>query len=166
MSILQVGDIQGIIVHGYGRLESACFLLLSSAKPAAMKTWLNALEVRDAQVKPDVTDRCINIAFTRGGLDKLGLAHGLLDMFAGEFREGMAAAEHRQRILGDVGDSSRDRWQWGGTRNIAYLVARLGVPYSDLMWVIGLVELLGGLGILLGAFLPVSMHARNSSRLR
>jgi Dyp-type peroxidase family len=117
MSTLQVEDIQGIILHGYGRLRSACFLLLCISKPAAAKAWLNALDVRNAQLKPDHPDRCINIAFTRAGLEKLGLPEESMQQFAGEFSEGMAATEHRQRILGDVDDSSPERWQWGGTRN-------------------------------------------------
>lgn len=117
MSTLQVEDIQGIILHGYGRLRSACFLLLCITNPAAARAWLKTLDVRNAQLKPDQTDRCINIAFTRAGLAKLGLAEESMKQFAGEFSEGMAATEHRQRILGDIDDSSPDRWQWGGTRN-------------------------------------------------
>jgi Dyp-type peroxidase family len=117
MSTLQVEDIQGIILHGYGRLRSACFLLLCITKPAAAQAWLKTLDVRNAQVKPDQTDRCINIAFTRAGLEKLGLAEKLTQQFAGEFCEGMTATEHRQRILGDIDDSGPERWQWGGTRS-------------------------------------------------
>lgn len=117
MSTLQVTDIQGIILHGYGRLRSACFLLLCITKPAAAKAWLQTLDVRNAQAKPDHTDRCVNIAFTRAGLEKLGLSAELMHQLAGEFSEGMAATEHRQRILGDVDDSSPERWRWGGTRS-------------------------------------------------
>jgi len=117
MSILQVDDIQGIILRGYGRLESACFLLLSIARPAAAKAWLSTLDVCNAEHKPGDTDRCINVAFTRAGLEQLGLAEKPMSMLAPEFHAGMAATEHRQRILGDVGDSGPDRWQWGGPRN-------------------------------------------------
>jgi Dyp-type peroxidase family len=34
--------------------------------------------------------------------------------FAQEFVEGMAGTTHRSRILGDHGDSSPERWRWGG----------------------------------------------------
>jgi putative oxidoreductase len=45
----------------------------------------------------------------------------------------------------------------GGHANIAYEVAELGVPLPGVMgWVVGSVEFLGGLGIVLGAFLPVA----------
>jgi putative oxidoreductase len=44
----------------------------------------------------------------------------------------------------------------GGHENIAYLITKLGVQFPELMaWVVGLVEFVGGLGILLGVFLPV-----------
>jgi Dyp-type peroxidase family len=117
MPVLQVDDIQGIILHGYGKLQSACFLLLNITNPAAARTWLGALEIRSAESRPSETDRCINIAFTRAGLGRLGLSDELTKMLSGELCEGMAATEHRRRILGDVGDSSPDRWEWGGTHS-------------------------------------------------
>jgi putative oxidoreductase len=45
----------------------------------------------------------------------------------------------------------------GGHANIAHLVAELGVPAPDVMgWIVGLVEFVGGLGMLVGAFTPVA----------
>jgi putative oxidoreductase len=45
----------------------------------------------------------------------------------------------------------------GGHANIAHLVAELGVPAPDVMgWIVGLVEFVGGLGMLVGAFTPVT----------
>ena len=40
MPALQVDDIQGIVLFGYGRLRSACYLLLRITEPAAAKAWL------------------------------------------------------------------------------------------------------------------------------
>lgn len=117
MSLLQLDDIQGIILHGYGKLERASFLLLGITDPGATKRWLNALHIRNGESGPDQTDTCINIAFTHGGLERLGLSDEFMKMFAGEFYEGMSATDHRQRILGDSGKSSPDGWQWGGTNN-------------------------------------------------
>lgn len=117
MPALQLDDIQGIVLHGYGRLPSACFLLVGIRDATAAKAWLTRLPVRNAQSKPDRTDRCLNIAFTRAGLERLGLAKEIIEQFAGEFTEGMAATEHRQRILGDAGDSHPGQWQWGGPAN-------------------------------------------------
>jgi len=45
----------------------------------------------------------------------------------------------------------------GGHENIVHLIAQLDVPFSNLMgWVVGVVEFGGGLGILLGALLPIA----------
>jgi Dyp-type peroxidase family len=117
MPPLQVDDIQGILLYGYGRLRHACFLLVSVAEPADARTWLGTLDVRNAVFDPDKVDRCLNIAFTPEGLTRLGLGNDLLAELAPEFREGMAGTAHRQRILGDHGESGPDTWRWGGPRN-------------------------------------------------
>ena len=48
---LQVDDIQGILLYGYGRLRHACFLLLGITEAAAAKAWLSTLDVRNAQLQ-------------------------------------------------------------------------------------------------------------------
>ena len=111
---LQLDDIQGVILHGYGALEDAAFLLLTIDDVAAAKRWLSRLPLRDSTVRPEVTDTCTNIAFTPSGLARLGLAPEHLGMLAGEFREGMSGTEHRRRILGDHGDSCPSSWRWNG----------------------------------------------------
>ena len=117
MSILQVKEIQGIVLRGYGSLNHACFLLLQVRDSALVKGWLRALPLRSGEQRPEATDRCINIAFTPTGLKKLGLPDEQLSMFAGEFSEGMTGTEHRRRILGDHGESSPEQWRWGGPAN-------------------------------------------------
>lgn len=111
---LQLDDIQGVILHGYGALDDAAFLLLTIDDVAAAKRWLAALELRDSTVRPEATDTCTNIAFTPSGLTRLGLAAEHLAMLAGEFREGMSGTEHRRRILGDHGASCPSNWRWNG----------------------------------------------------
>jgi putative oxidoreductase len=45
----------------------------------------------------------------------------------------------------------------GGHANIAHLIAQLGVPAADVMgWIVGLVEFVGGLGMLVGASTPLA----------
>jgi Dyp-type peroxidase family len=119
MSQLPLKEIQGIILRGYGELNSACFLLLAIGDAKLAKNWLKTLQLRNGEVKPRATEHCVNIAFTPSGLTKLGLSEEVLGMFAGEFNEGMAGTGHRCRILGDHGDSSPDRWRWGGPNNDA-----------------------------------------------
>jgi putative oxidoreductase len=45
----------------------------------------------------------------------------------------------------------------GGHANIVHLLGALGVPAPEAMgWVVGLVEFAGGLGMLIGALVPIS----------
>ncbi len=45
----------------------------------------------------------------------------------------------------------------GGHENISHLVSQLGFPLPDLMgWVVGMNEFFGGLGMVLGMYLPLS----------
>ena len=117
MPLLEVDDIQGIILFGYGRLRSACYLLLEITDRSAARAWLSTLPLLSAQFNPDTTDRAVNVAFTPAGLSRLGVGAELMSDFAGEFMQGMTGTSHRQRILGDVGDGSPDGWNWGGPRN-------------------------------------------------
>jgi Dyp-type peroxidase family len=114
---LQLDDIQGVILHGYGALDKARFLMLAIEDGRRARTWLGRLNLRNSQVRPEASDTCTNVAFTASGLVKLGLPQEHVDMLAGEFREGMAGSDHRQRILGDHGESSPAGWRWGGPGN-------------------------------------------------
>lgn len=114
---LQLDDIQGVILHGYGALDNACFLMLAIDDGRRARNWLGRLNLRDSRVRPETSDTCTNVAFTASGLVKLGLPQEHLAMLAGEFRDGMAGSEHRRRILGDHGENSPDGWRWGGPEN-------------------------------------------------
>ena len=119
MQALQLDDIQGVILKGYGKLPYASFLLLSIRKPSATRQWLKQLDINSAASATASLQSCSNIAFTLAGLAKLGLAETKLESFAGEFYQGMCGSEHRQRILGDSGDSNPHNWRWGGPNNPA-----------------------------------------------
>ena len=46
----------------------------------------------------------------------------------------------------------------GGHENIAHMVGQLGMPLAETVaWVVGAIECFGGLGILLGAFFPITV---------
>jgi len=65
---LQVEEIQGIILRGYGGLDNARFLMLAIEDVALAKSWLKGLELRNSQKKPEIPETCTNIAFTAAGL--------------------------------------------------------------------------------------------------
>ncbi|MBC7923377.1 MAG: peroxidase [Ferruginibacter sp.] len=116
MDPLEVEQMQGLLIRGYGHLNAARFTLLAIREPARTKAWLKEMASRlpNGAAKPD--RQAVHLAFTHGGLQKLGLAPAALDGFGREFREGMTTG-HRQRLLGDYGDSAPPNWQWGGPVN-------------------------------------------------
>ena len=122
---LQLDEIQGIILHGYGALDNACFLVLAVEDAGRARNWLGTLELRDSRETPQVSDTCVNVAITAAGLLQLGLSEKLLVGFAGEFIEGMTGTEHRRRVLGDHGDSSPSNWRWGGTDDDVHILLML-----------------------------------------
>jgi Dyp-type peroxidase family len=68
-------------------------------------------------------DTSITVAFTYHGLKVLGVPQVSLDSFAPEFQQGMAA---RAEALGDVGESSPDRWEEPlGTSDVHIAIAVL-----------------------------------------
>ena len=112
MSKIEFKDIQGLIVRGYNKLPASCFLLLKISDVISAKQWLTDIstQITDGESRPH--DHALHIAFTYEGLSAIGLKKEILDTFALEFREGMVT-DHRKRILGDVGDSDPNLWEWG-----------------------------------------------------
>src|SRR5437868_7029287 len=112
MSEIEFKDIQGIIISGYKKKPASCFLLIQITNKIEARHWLNQLipEITNGEKKS--RQHAIQIAFTYKGLSTLGLSKESLETFAREFKEGMVA-EHRSRILGDLGNSDPKRWQWG-----------------------------------------------------
>lgn len=137
-SPLDLEDVQGLVLRGYGSLRAARYLLLRVGEASAARAWLRALAdgVTTARRSPDrahpaesappgtpggarrveprgTPGTAVNVALTAPGLAALGLPAAVLAGFALEFTEGMATP-HRSRILGDVGESAPQRWAWGG----------------------------------------------------
>jgi Dyp-type peroxidase family len=132
MTTLDLHDIQGIIVYGYGKLAAACYVLLQVTDVELAKVWLRQVAdtITTAEKNPSdiVQETCLNIAFTHHGLKALGLTESTLAQFSNEFQDGMTVPEHRQRILGDHGSSAPEYWEWGGptTPNIHILFMLYG----------------------------------------
>jgi Dyp-type peroxidase family len=110
---LELGDVQGLVARGYGTLAAASFLLLGLEDGEAARRWLGSVagSVTSGDDRPE--GRAVNLAFTAAGLTRLGLPDEMLQQFSNEFVHGMTT-EHRRRILGDVGASAPEHWDWGG----------------------------------------------------
>ncbi|MBL4604565.1 MAG: Dyp-type peroxidase [Flavobacteriaceae bacterium] len=119
---LDLNDIQGMVVRGYGKLlETAYFLLeVSSAKQA--KAWMhNILPIIDSADISSHSEKTLHLAFTPKGLNALGMDKDNLDNFPVPFRESIAT-EDRSRILGDYGENNPDRWRWGSNDDKLHMV--------------------------------------------
>ena len=67
------GDLQGLVRFGHGRLSAACFLLLEVADRAAAHRWLQNAPVTSALKTDPPPDTALQVAFTREGLENLGV---------------------------------------------------------------------------------------------
>ena len=114
-------DIQGLLLKSYEPLKysATIFLRIGEGAQAQSKVWLRHLleRITHAGVKSADVKTAVNVAFTKTGLSKLGLAQDELATFPSPFVEGMTE-QRRRRILGDlVAEESRPaRWRWGGPR--------------------------------------------------
>src|SRR5205814_4134695 len=110
---LELDDMQGLIARGYPDLTAASYLVLAIDDAVRARAWLSriASDVTPAPAHP--SDVALNIAFTAAGVTKLGVSQPTLQHFSNEFRTGMTTP-HRQRTLGDLGDSAPEKWLWGG----------------------------------------------------
>jgi len=128
---LELDDIQGIIVRGYGTHRWASFLLLKLSEAAAARKWLGDLAATIMNGVQRPQGPCANIAFTRKGLEALGLDENAVSTFGLEFRDGMTTTEHRRRILGDVGANAPEYWRWGGPGNPVHALLMLYAPSEE-----------------------------------
>ncbi len=128
---LELNDIQGLILSGYGHLKASRYFFFQIEQPNLVKTWLATIAEKTTSaapwpkgpdgktIKPTTT---LNVAFTYVGLNELGVP---LEGFSAEFCEGLAHADpehpgrtpNRSRRLGDVGASDPANWEFGGTTN-------------------------------------------------
>ena len=130
---LDLQDIQGLIIRGYGNLKAACYILLEISSPGPAKIWLSALAntITTGQASPG--EKALNVAFTYAGIKKLGLEPAILAMFSNEFITGITTP-HRSLLLGDVEGSSPAQWAWGGpnTRSIDMVLMMFAVDDHEL----------------------------------
>ncbi len=115
--MLERDDIQGIVLSGYGHLDHAAFTFLQITDAALARTWISSFlpQVMSARERrrEDKPPNALNIAISYCGLAALQLPDDALCSFPVEFQEGMAFGQ-RPNALGDIGDSSPDKWEIGG----------------------------------------------------
>lgn len=119
--VLEIDDVQGILLRGYGGLRASRSLLLELPEDGRARAWLADLRARLTSAGAREGDRAVNVAFTRRGLERLGLPDVAYASFDPAFVEGITGASdeaddgtsHRSRLLGDHGDSAPEHWRWG-----------------------------------------------------
>ncbi|MFC4871785.1 Dyp-type peroxidase [Negadavirga shengliensis] len=109
---LELNDMQGLLVRGFGNLQGAQYLLLRFTEAERSRKYIKELLplLTNALQKPD--DHAVQLAFTYEGLSFLALPDETLQSFSREFKEGMTEP-HRQFVLGDTGENTPENWVWG-----------------------------------------------------
>jgi hypothetical protein len=82
---IDFADIQGLVRFGHGRLKEACFLLLKVADPEAARRWLQQAPVTSALKTDPPPETAVQVAFTRKGLEALGVPPDVVRGFSEEF---------------------------------------------------------------------------------
>ncbi|RYZ03807.1 MAG: Dyp-type peroxidase [Myxococcales bacterium] len=123
-------EIQGIILHGYGHMPEARYVLLNvpeSGPDPKLFDWLRHLKLTSARDGSRAEDarqtrgHLLNVAFSHDGLKALRVDDTLCCRFATPFVQG-SHDEYRARVNGDVGASAPDQWRWGGARTPVHVL--------------------------------------------
>src|SRR4051812_49112934 len=112
MASLELTDIQGNILRGYG-FPSAAYLFLSVADDAAGRGFLGETlpEITRADRWDQRPATTTNVALTYAGLRALGVEDSALSALPEALREPIR--ERAPRVLEDVGDSGPEQWDEG-----------------------------------------------------
>jgi Dyp-type peroxidase family len=113
---LELEQIQGLVLRGYGKL-AARFLLLHVDDAELARAYLRDLSGRIDRGHKTTGPEALQVAFTAAGLEALEVPKSARDSFQREFIEGMAEPV-RSVSLGD--DPST--WQWGHEPSVHVLV--------------------------------------------
>jgi Dyp-type peroxidase family len=140
-------DIQGLVLSAYPRMYHAQYLMFTIRNAAAARRWLLHL-IDENRITPAIKSRNaderlaanVNVAISAEGLVVLcgGSEPTSLDdladrlpRFSYPFVEGIAGRAHRSRILGNTGDSTPEKWQWGGPKKPVHLLLMVFAASSD-----------------------------------
>lgn len=115
-------DVQRLVLSGYPKLPFSAYLFwrFVPGEVGAGKRWLGLLAERLTPAVARGDRQAINLALTASGLKHIDVSDSMLNGFSPEFLEGMApratasGSSRRTSVLGDLGDSSPEFWEWGG----------------------------------------------------
>src|SRR5205814_1516885 len=124
-SAVDYEDIQGLVRFGYARMTEACYFLVQVRDASAVRRWLASAPITSAVKLEQPPKTALQIAFTRQGLESLGVSQNVIAGFSAEFVSGMAADENRSRRLGDINANAPSNWNWGGPGRIPHAVVML-----------------------------------------
>ncbi|HEY6970524.1 MAG TPA: peroxidase [Candidatus Angelobacter sp.] len=124
MPAVDYKDVQAIVRFGFGKMTEACYFLVRVKNAAAAKEWLLRAPVTSAEITPSLRT-ALQVAFTRQGLEALGVPEKVIAGFSTEFITGMTGDPSRSRRLGDVGANSPDKWRWGYEDRVPHAVVML-----------------------------------------
>ena len=120
-SEVDYGDVQGLVRFGYGKMKEASYALLRVKNAAAARAWLRTAAVTSAEAMDPPPTTALQIAFTAGGLDALGVGASVVEGFSPEFIAGMTEAS-RARRLGDVESNAPEQWEWGYEASVPHVI--------------------------------------------
>ncbi len=129
---LELEDIQAGALYERPSPYVGTYLLLSIRDRADGRELVRRLHrLANAAGPADTPDETsVTVAFSYTGLKTLGVPQSSLDSFAPEFQQGMAA---RAEALGDIGESSPDRWEEPlGSRDVHIAIAVLSADRAEL----------------------------------
>lgn len=112
---IDLDDIQGMVIRGYGSLFYTGYFFLRIDDAVKAKTWIGKIHPQIDSADPKKVSETLHLAFTPSGLTQLGLSKVNLANFSTPFREGMDM-ENRNRQLGDYGPNLPANWNWGGKK--------------------------------------------------
>ncbi|AUX40399.1 uncharacterized protein SOCE26_018000 [Sorangium cellulosum] len=115
---VEVDDVQGLVVYGYGHLPIARYVFVSFTKAAKIGAWLGEIveqtpSARRREKGAPRPSTAVHIALASSGLKQIGLSDEERATFSYHFIDGMANLA-TQRTLGDFGDNAPETWDFGG----------------------------------------------------
>lgn len=142
-SELPLDDIQGAVLDTYFDKRLGYFLLFRIRDPERVRQWLidnheRLASAKQAQESQQAQERVaneafFNVAFSYNGLKVLGVDPGLINAFPPAFVED-SDTPFRARILGDVGSSASNHWNWGSQSNATHVHLILLAYFNNENW--------------------------------